>query len=536
MQLDILTILGGIGLFLFGMQSMTGALRELASRQMRAFLSRFTTSPLTGALSGAATTAVIQSSSATMVTVIGFVGAGLMSFPQAVGVIYGANIGTTMTGWIVALLGLKLKLGTIALPGLLAGALAATLSHGTAARIGRLLAGFSLVFIGLDMMQEGAAGFEAWLSPDILPPDSWAGRALLLVLGAGVTVVIQSSSAGVAATLVLLSSGAITLGQGAALIIGMDVGTTFTAILATVGGSLDMRRTAIAHMAYNVVTGAVAFALLGLIVPLLAGLLGPQDPTALVAFHTIFNVAGVIIMLPVTAPFARLIERLVPGRAATLTEALNRRLLDDPSAAMDAARGCAGRIMREMFGALGRSLKPGGGRIPADTTRRLDSALDALHLYLARIQIPADGVHMMNRYSALLHQYDHLNRLAQRLTQDEDMHGLTTDIGLRRPALAFGAAMRRGAQTGGGLTGASLARLERLIAGRTQRLRRSALLREHAGLVGVRDVFELTDAMRWLERAAHNAARCVHYGELAASDTPDVPVSDRMAQVAAGEV
>lgn len=536
MHLDILTILGGIGLFLFGMQSMTGALRELASRRMRAFLSRFTTSPLTGALSGAATTAVIQSSSATMVTVIGFVGAGLMSFPQALGVIYGANIGTTITGWIVALLGLKLKLGTLALPGLLAGALAATLSHGSAARIGRLLAGFSLVFIGLDMMQEGAAGFEAWLSPEILPPDSWTGRALLLLLGVGVTVVIQSSSAGVAATLVLMSSGAITLGQGAALIIGMDVGTTFTAILATVGGSLDMRRTAIAHMAYNVVTGAVAFAMLGVIVPLLARLIGPQDPTALVAFHTIFNVMGVIIMLPVTAPFARLIERLVPGRAAALTEALDRKLLDDPSAAMDGAGGCASRIMREMFAALGRYLRPGGGPMPSDAAQRLESALDELHTYLACIQIPPDAVHLMNRYSALLHQYDHLNRLAHRLTREDQMVRLTSDIGLRRPALAFGAAMRRCAPAAGGLTGASLERLERLIAGRTQRLRRSALLREHAGLVAVRDVFELTDAMRWLERAAHNAARCVHYGELAASDTPEKPVPDRLTPVPAERI
>ena len=284
MSIEILSLLGGVGLFLFGMQSMTGALREIASRQMRAILARFTTSPLTGALSGAATTAVIQSSSATMVTVIGFVGAGLLSFPQAIGVIYGANIGTTITGWIVALLGLKLSLGTIALPGLLVGALTATMARGRLARLGALLAGFSLIFIGLDMMKDATAGFESWLSPEILPPDSWAGRALLLLIGAGVTVVIQSSSAGVATTLVLLSSGAITLGQGAALVIGMDVGTTFTAILATVGGSRDMRRTAIAHTAYNIVTGAVAFAMLGLVVPLLSRAFAPDDPAALVTF------------------------------------------------------------------------------------------------------------------------------------------------------------------------------------------------------------------------------------------------------------
>lgn len=534
MQLDILSILGGIGLFLFGMQSMTGALRQLASRQMRAFLSRFTTSPYSGALTGAATTAVIQSSSATMVTVIGFVGAGLMTFPQAIGVIYGANIGTTMTGWIVALLGLKLKLGTIALPGLLLGALIATMAHGRMVRIGRLLAGFCLVFIGLDLMQEGAAGFEGWLSPEIMPADTFAGRGLLLLLGAAITVVIQSSSAGVATTLVLLGTGAITLGQGAALVIGMDVGTTFTALLATVGGSRDMRRTAIAHMAYNVVTGAVAFALLGLVVPPLAAVFGPREPAALVSFHTLFNVLGVVIMLPVTAPFARLIERLVPGREAALTEGLDRSLLSDPNAAMDGAGGCAARIMRAMFASLGRCLRPGGAPLPSEDALRLEPALDDLHAYLARIRVPADATDAMNRYSALLHQYDHLTRLAHRMTREDQMRPLRVDPGLRRPAMAFGAALRRAADPDRGVQAAALERLERLISGRTHRLRRSALLREHVGLVSVQEVFEVTDAMRWLERAAHNAARCVHYGELALSEAPAPPVSDRLETTPAG--
>ncbi|MCA1285375.1 Na/Pi cotransporter family protein [Salipiger bermudensis] len=533
MSIEILSLLGGVGLFLFGMQSMTGALREIASRQMRAILARFTTSPLTGALSGAATTAVIQSSSATMVTVIGFVGAGLLSFPQAIGVIYGANIGTTITGWIVALLGLKLSLGTIALPGLLVGALTATMARGRLARLGALLAGFSLIFIGLDMMKDATAGFESWLSPEILPPDSWAGRALLLLIGAGVTVVIQSSSAGVATTLVLLSSGAITLGQGAALVIGMDVGTTFTAILATVGGSRDMRRTAIAHTAYNIVTGAVAFAMLGLIVPLLSRAFAPDDPAALVTFHTLFNVIGALVMLPATAPFARLIERLVPGRAATLTETLDRRLLGDAHAAMDGAGGCALRIRRALFRAAGDHLRPQGGPLPAQAVLRLQPALDDLHGFLARISPAPEDALAANRYAALLHQYDHLARLAHRLTREDQMRPLLGDPGLRRPALALGAALRYAADDPPRADAARLERLEQLITGRTRRLRRSVLLREHAGLVEVRDVFGLTDAMRWLGHAAHHATRAAHYGDLAASDRPETPVSDRLQRATA---
>ena len=166
MSSEILALMGGVGLFLVGMEIMTEALRALASRHLRAFLARFTTSPLTGALTGAASTAVIQSSSATMVTVIGFVGAGLMTFPQALGVIYGANVGTTFTGWIVAMLGLKLSLGTIAQPVLLASVLASLLSTRRASRIARAVAGFSLIFIGLDIMKDAVAGFEDVLSAD----------------------------------------------------------------------------------------------------------------------------------------------------------------------------------------------------------------------------------------------------------------------------------------------------------------------------------------------------------------------------------
>lgn len=520
MDLDLLPLFGGIGLFLFGMQVMTGALRQLASGHVRAILARFTTSPFTGAVTGALTTAAIQSSSATMVTVIGFVGAGLMSFPQAIGVVYGANIGTTVTGWIVALLGLKLSLGALALPLLLAGTLASTLARGWPARTGRALAGFSLVFIGLDMMQEAAAGFEGWLTPDLLPGDTLVGRALLLLAGALVTLVIQSSSAGVAAALVLLSTGAITLGQGAALVIGMDVGTTFTSVLATIGGSRDMRRTAMAHVAYNIVTGIAAFALLGVAVPALEAAFGAGRPEALVAFHTLFNLVGVVLMLPVTAPFARMIERLVPGEGAPLTEALDRRFLSDPGAAMDGAEASARAILQAHFAALGRYLSPHPGPLPATETARLHPALDDLHDFLARIRIPEDQAAAMARYSALLHLYDHLHRLSGQMRSSEEMQALVHDPGLLRPARAFGAALRRAAAGNPAADHARLERLERLISGRTHKLRRSALLREHAGLVGLSEVFELTDSMRWLERTAHNAARCVHYAGLAA----DLPV------------
>jgi len=529
MASQILLIAGGLGLFLFGMLVLTDALRQMSSRQVRRVISRFTTSPFTGAVAGAVTTALTQSSSATLVTVIGFVGAGIMTFPQAIGVIYGANIGSTMTGWIVAVIGLKFKLGDVAMPLLLAAVLLHLIGKGRLSRVGLLLAGFSIVFIGLDMMQEAVNGAEAWLTPDRLPGDSLVGRLWLVAAGLLLTVVIQSSGAGMAAVLVLLSVGSVSLSQAVALVIGMNVGTTFTGILAALGGSRDMKRTALAHTTFNVIIGTLAFASMGFAVPALVALMPGDGPTALVVFHTALNMIGMLLMLPVTKPFARLIERLIPGGGPSLTATLQTQLLSDPQASMDATLACANAIASELFGTLGTNLHPEVRRISsAAATLRVEQALDDARDYLAKIQIPRDDDHARNRYSALLHMIDHLGRMAHQLMDEAHMEPLLGDPILRRPARVLGAAARRAAIRGAGIGPAKMERLERLISGRTARLRRSALLREHVGLVSVTGVFELTASMRWLQRTAHNAARVLYYRELASSDQPDRPLAERL--------
>ncbi|MCB1406711.1 MAG: Na/Pi symporter [Rhodobacteraceae bacterium] len=519
MTSQLLLLAGGLGLFLFGMLALTDALRQMASRQVRQVISRFTTSPLTGAVAGAATTALTQSSSATLVTVIGFVGAGMMTFPQAIGVIYGANIGSTMTGWIVAVVGLKFKLAAVAMPLLLAAVLLHLVGKGRLSRIGMMLAGFSIVFIGLDMMQEAVSGAETWLTPDRLPPDTLGGRLWLVAAGLVLTVVIQSSGAGMAAVLVLLAAGSMTLAQAVAMVIGMNVGTTFTGILAALGGSRDMKRTALAHTAFNVIIGALAFVSMGVAVPILAALMPDDGPTALVVFHTGLNVAGMLLMIPVTRPFAHLIERLIPGGEPSLTEPLHTRLLSDPQAAMDATLSCANGIAGALFATLGTNLHPAARQIhSAAPTQRLEQALEDARDYLAQVQIPADDTPARARYSALLHLLDHLGRMAQQLMDEAHMTPLLGDPVLRRPARVLGAAARRASIRGTGMDAEKMERLERLIAGRTATLRRSALLREHVGLVSVAGVFELTASMRWMHRTAHNMARILHYRRLAASD------------------
>ena len=251
MTSDILLAIGGLGLFLLGMIIMTEGLKDLAGPSLRRILARFTTNTASSAAAGAVTTAVIQSSSATTVTAIGFVGAGLMTFPQALGVIFGANIGTTMTGWLVALIGFKLDLGVAVLPIVLIGALLKMFGRGRVRPLGWALAGFSLLFIGIDAMQQGMEAFEGRVTPDNFPRDSLIGRLQLVLIGVAITLVTQSSSAGVATAMVALSAGAVSFPQAAAMVIGMDVGTTFTAYLATIGGSTAMRQTGYAHVIYK---------------------------------------------------------------------------------------------------------------------------------------------------------------------------------------------------------------------------------------------------------------------------------------------
>lgn len=522
MSSGILTLLGGIGLFLFGMQTMTGALRELGGSRVRTALARFTRTPFSGAVAGTLTTAAIQSSSATTVTVVGFVGAGLLTFPQAVGVIFGANIGTTITGWMVMLLGFKLKIGLAALPLLFAGSLLNILARGNWARIGLVVTGFAVIFLGLDLMQSGMAGFEGRITPADFPPDTLLGRFELLLLGAALTAITQSSSAGVASALVLLGSGAIGFVQAAALVIGMDIGTTVTALLATVGGSRAMRQTGMAHVAYNVVTGAVAFVLLGLVaLPVRDGLAGGDNQAGLVAFHTLFNLVGVILMLPLARPFAALVERLVPERPAPLTEALDRRLLADPGAAIDAARSASSAISETLFAALTEVLRPGGQAVAlGPAAEKTGPALEALREYLAQIVVPADQAAPLRRYSALLHQVDHLQRLRHRCAQPERLAPLMADPALRRPAFLLGAILARRRAGGNGTLTTRLGRLHRQIDARMTRQRRQVMARGTTGQADTARIFAATDAMRWLRRVASHVESIAVYDAQAAQENP----------------
>jgi phosphate:Na+ symporter len=518
MSADYLTVLGGIGMFLVGMKIMTAALRDAAGSNLRDILTRFTTTPLRGVMTGTLSTAVIQSSSATTVMTVGFVGAGLLTMPQALGVIYGANIGTTATGWLVSLLGFKLKLGSVAMAGLLFAGLADLLGRGAVARAGRMVSGLCLLLIGLDLMQVGMAGASDLVTPQMLPGDTFGGLVLLVGLGAGLTIVMQSSSAAMALALVMVQGGALPLEQALAIVIGMNVGTTFTAILASVGGSRPMRQTALANLFFNVATSVVAFAALlsgAAWLPVLEQATGAV--TTVLIFHMGFNIVGTAMFLPITQQFAAMVARLVPDHPAAPLIDLDRALLQDPGLSLVAGEAATATISQRLNAALAAALRDPPDYRPLSALQSAQEALQELSEFLADIRLSEGREDQERAYAALLHQTDHLMRLMARSGQKGRAATLSEDPMLRRPAQAMGLAL---AQLAEGRaeeekTVARLGRLYDLIELRTKRHRRALLLGEHAGIYSLSDVFSHTDAMRWMQRCLHHAERIAYYGGVA---------------------
>ncbi len=443
MVANVVLVLGGIGLFLLGMTLLTDGLKGLAGSALRRMLARYTRTPVSGAATGAVATAVIQSSSATTVTAVGFVGAGLLTFPQALGIIFGANIGTTVTGWFVAILGFKLQIGEVVLPLVLLGALLRLYGHGKTRQTGLALAGFGLLFFGIDAMQQGMAEFKGILTPDDFPDDTLFGRFKLVLIGVAITLITQSSSAGVATALAAVQAGAISFPQAAAMVIGLDVGTTFTAALATIGGSAAIRQTGYAHVIYNVLTGVMAFILLGPFSSAVSSWIGDGEignvQIALVAFHTFFNGIGVLLILPFTSAFARLVTRLVPETGPALQRRLDKRLHDDPRSATDAAAATIHDIATELSRLIADQLdvqQP----VSSDFARRksINDALEATSRYVAQIGTEQIDEMTRRRRSATLHALDHLLRLSHRCSQEARIETVKADRQLRR----LGAALR----------------------------------------------------------------------------------------------
>ena len=329
--LQILTLFGALGMFLYGMNLMSSGLQKAAGDKLRGLLSSMTSTPFKGVMTGLGVTATIQSSSATTVMVVSFVNAGLLTLTQAIGVIMGANIGTTITAWMVAFLGFKADISILAVPLMLLGFLFSNSKKSNKQSIGELIVGFSLLFLGLSFMKDSVPDLNQ--TPEVLEfVKAWAGHGfgsvlIFLVVGTILTLVLQSSSATMAITLIMLSLGWIPFNMACAMVLGENIGTTITANIAASVGNTQARRTAMSHTIFNVfgVIWALIFfkpflALVGSIIelfglpnPAAAGFAVNEANAAtstaalygLSMLHTLFNLINTFILIW----FVKLIER-----------------------------------------------------------------------------------------------------------------------------------------------------------------------------------------------------------------------------------
>src|SRR5215470_12780800 len=253
------TVVGGLGLFLLGIHHLTEGLTGLAGDSLRRALQAMVGGRLSAIISGALFTVVLQSSTATTLTVIGFVSAGLVTFSQAVGVIIGATFGTTSTPWLVAIFGLRLRISAFAMPMIGIGAFLWIIAKGKTRSAGAILAGFGLLFVGIDYLQTGMEGIS-W-NLDAIGGSGFGWQWILAGIGVLMSIVMQSSSAA-AATLVALNAGSLTFDQACAMIVGQSVGTAATSAMVAIGAGLAVRRAALAHVVYNTVVGVIGILLL----------------------------------------------------------------------------------------------------------------------------------------------------------------------------------------------------------------------------------------------------------------------------------
>ena len=364
----IFGLLGGIGLFLYGMKTLSDGLQKIAGDRLRRILGALTDNRVIGMLIGVAATALIQSSTATTVMVVSFVNAGLMSLLQAIGVVIGANIGTTVTAQLIAFKVTKYALPAIGFGAALRFLIKSPRWH----HIGEVILGLGLVFFGLALMKDAFDPVKG--DRELRQLFLWVGDNPLLgiLIGAIVTMVVQSSSATIGLTIAMATSGLLSFEASVALILGENIGTTVTTNLAAIGTNLAARRTALAHFLFNTIGVAYMLLLFPLFTSLVAAI-SPGDPDFVIQSgeqlemlggalgdkpfiarhianaHTLFNVINALVFLPLIGHLARLTATLLPGkeqRSEITLNYLDSRVLNTPPIALAQARSETVRMLR----------------------------------------------------------------------------------------------------------------------------------------------------------------------------------------------
>lgn len=505
------TIAGGIGIFLFGMLVMTEGLRSLAGGALERLIGALSGHPLRALSTGVGVTALLQSSSATTLATLGFVSSGMMSMSAAISVIIGANIGTTATSWLVAVFGFKLKLVEIMLPAIALGAMLRLMGRKRLASVGSIIVGFGLLFVGIDLLQQGMGGLAEVFDPARFAREGLAGRAILIAIGVATTVIMQSSSAAAATTLTALQSGAIGFEAATMLVIGQNVGTTITAALGAIGGGTEARRAALAHIIFNLGTGLIAFLAATPLSSLslwLVELFASNEPAMQVAaFHTLFNILGALLFLPLLAPFSRLIERLIKDEPQhRATRSLRHAASQIPQVALGAARRALREIESELAFSVHRLLETGKQRAIIE---RIPDELSEVRRFLS--QIDDDTLHA--EHIALFHALDHQFRAAAMLTE------LPSVVALRSPSIR---SLRKVWERAHGClvgdeekhalcTPQELEEIDAELTRVRRAIRADMIAHSTRGSQAASETLRMLDALRWLESVAHHLIRSSFY-------------------------
>lgn len=389
---------GGLAVFLIGMGQITVALKAVAGDRLRTVLARLSSNRFVGALTGSVTTAIIQSSSVTTVLTVGFVSASLLSVTQAASVIIGANLGTTVTAQVIALDVTDYALGLLA-----AGALVSAIAgrRQVLGEVGATVAGLGFVFLGLDLMSDAMRPLGTYQPFLDLVADS-SSPIVGLVLGAAFTGLVQSSSATTGIVIVMGASGLLDLETGIAVILGANIGTSVTAILAALGKSRDAWRAAMVHVLVNVIGALVWIFFVEELADLATWMAGADSdaaatPQQFANAHTIFNASNTVVFLALLGPLVALTDKIVPDRAGTRTVSaaqpafLDEDLLGTPVLALEVSRNELLRLglrVREMFADSVPAALAGTRRQLSDV-EEIDDEIDALHadivMYLAEV-------------------------------------------------------------------------------------------------------------------------------------------------------
>ncbi len=433
--------IGGMGLFLLGMHMLTEGLKLAAGRALEELLGQWTSSRSRGLCTGFLITTLVQSSTAVTIATIGFVNSGLLTLRNSLWVIFGSNLGSTMNAWLVAALGFNFKIDAFALPFVGIGAVLMLVARGARPKaLGQALAGFGILFLGIDVLKDMFSGLGGHVSLEEFARPGIAGYLILVGIGTLLTVLMQTSGAVIALIITAAQGGLMSIEAACAMVIGTNIGTTSTAILAALGATANAKRVAAAHVVFNLITGLAALALLPVLINFLEEiqefLAQPASPAVMVAmFHSTFNLLGVALMVPLDPWLIRSLSQRFRSRQeeASQPRYLDHNVVSVPDLALRALR----LELAHTQALACEGLRLAAAPVPdeARIARRRDT-LDTLALaisdYIRRIStaaLPATLVEALARGLRVLRYQQATSDLSQ---HGAALHGHATACGLEQ--------------------------------------------------------------------------------------------------------